>query len=271
MTPGDFVAMLASKVVFPAASLFSPRDPDIADSGLRVYTSPFGQKILYRPNTLDKMVLWEQWGAKDYQTVTVNEGDVVIELGGHIGTSTLNYSHLVGPRGTVYAIEALPENFEILKRNIARNGITNVKAYNLAIVGDPSIEHITLNANPYNSGGHSIFAMSVDAEATFDCPAMTLEAFVRREGIERIDILQMDIEGAEFDILLNCDEALLASISQLLFEYHDAYAAPRTHAELTQRLHRLGFATSEYRNFITRALNLETGIITAQKERTASP
>ena len=271
MTPGDFVAMLASKVAFPAASVFSPRDPDVTDSGLRVYTSPFGQKILYRPNTLDKMVLWEQWGAKDYQTVTVKEGDVVIELGGHIGTSTLNYSHLVGPRGTVYAIEALPENFEILKRNIARNGITNVKAYNLAIVGDPKIEHITLNTNPYNSGGHSIFQMSVDAEATFDCPAMTLEAFVRRERIDRIDILQMDIEGAEFDILLNCDKALLASIPQLLFEYHDAYAAPRTHVELVELLRGLGFTTYEYRNFITRALNLETGIITAQKERTLKP
>ena len=256
MTAGDFVAMLASKAVFPAASLFSPRDPDVPHSKLRVYTSPFGQKILYRPNTLDKLVLWEQWGAKDYQTVTVKEGDVVIELGGHIGTSTLNYSHLVGPRGTVYAIEALPENFEILKRNI---------------VGDPKIEHITLNTNPYNSGGHSIFQMSVDAEATFDCPAMTLEAFVRRERIDRIDILQMDIEGAEFDILLNCDKALLASIPQLLFEYHDAYAAPRTHVELVELLRGLGFTTYEYRNFITRALNLETGIITAQKERTLRP
>ena len=265
MTAGDFVAMLASKVAFPAASLFSPRDPDAADSGLRVYTSPFGQKILYRPATLDKMVLWEQWGAKDYQTVTVKEGDVVIEIGGHIGTSTLNYSHLVGPRGVVYSIEALPENFEILKRNIARNGITNVKACNLAIVGDPKIDHVTLNANPYNSGGHSIFKMSVEAESTFDCPALTLEAFVRREGIQRIDILQMDIEGAEFDILFNTDKALLASIPQILFEYHDAYAAPRTHAQLLDLLRGLGFTTHEYRNFITRALKLETGIITAFK------
>jgi FkbM family methyltransferase len=265
MTPGDFVAMLASKVVFPAASLFSPRDPDVADSGLRVYTSPYGQKILYRPATLDKMVLWEQWGAKDYQTVTAKEGDIVIELGGHIGTSTLNYSHLVGPKGTVYAIEALPENYAILKRNIERNGITNVKAYNLAIVGDPATTHITLNANPYNSGGHSIFEMSVDAQAKFDCPAMTLEAFVKREGISRIDILQMDIEGAEFDILLNCDKQLLASIREMLFEYHDAYAKPRTHQDLLDLLHGLGFNTHQYRNFITKALNLETGIITARR------
>ncbi|MFT3791630.1 MAG: FkbM family methyltransferase [Rudaea sp.] len=265
MTPGDFVAMLASKVVFPVASMFSPRDPDVPDSGLRVYTNPFDQKILYRPNTLDKLVLWEQWGAKDYQTVTVNQGDIVIELGGHIGTSTLNYAHLVGPCGVVYAIEAMPANFEILKRNIAHNGITNVKAFNLAIVGDPAINHISINANPFNSGGHSIFRMSVDAEATYDCPAMTLDAFVRREGLERIDILQMDIEGAEFDILLNADKVLLGSIREIMFEYHDAYVAPRTHRELLDLLHDLGFRTHEYRNLITRALKLETGIISAHK------
>jgi FkbM family methyltransferase len=265
MTPGDFVAMLASKAVFPVASLFSPRDPDVPDSGLRVYTSPFGQKILYRPNTLDKMVLWEQWGAKDYQTVQAKAGDIVIEIGGHIGTSTLNYAHLVGPRGVVYAIEALPENFAILERNIARNGITNVKAFHLAIVGDPNLTEITLNTNPYNSGGHSIFKMSIEEEARSVCPAMTLEKFVATQGIDRIDILQMDIEGAEFDILLNTDKALLASIPQIMFEYHDAYAAPRTHAQLLELLHSIGFTTHEYINFIARTLKLETGIITARK------
>jgi FkbM family methyltransferase len=265
MTLGDFVALLASKVVFPAASAFSPRAPDEENTSLRVYTSPFDQKILYRPNTLDKMVLWEQWGAKDYQTVTVKEGDTVIEIGGHIGTSTLNYSHLVGPRGVVYSIEALPENFELLKKNIERNGITNVKAFNLAIVGDPNITEITLNTNPYNSGGHSIFKMSVEEEARSVCPATTLERFVAEQRIDRIDIMQMDIEGAEFDILLNTNKALLASIPQILFEYHDAYAAPRTHVELLDLLRGLGFTTHEYRNFITKALKLETGIITAYK------
>lgn len=265
MTLGDFVALVASKVVFPAASLLSPRDANEEDRSLRVYTSPFGQKILYRPNTLDKMVLWEQWGAKDYQTVAVKEGDIVIEIGGHIGTSTLNYSHLVGPTGVVYAIEALPENFAILRKNIERNGITNVKIFNLAIVGDENTKEIVLNSNPYNSGGHSIFKMSVEEEARTVCPAMTLKKFIETERIPRVDILQMDIEGAEFDILLNIDKALLASIPQILFEYHDAYAAPRTHAELVELLRGLGFTTHEYINFIAKTLKLQTGIITAQK------
>src|SRR5690242_14476632 len=121
MTSGDIVSLVASKVVFPTVSRFSSHPVDDENSALRVYTSPFGQKILYRPRSLDRMVLWEQWGASDYQTITVKEGDVVVELGGHIGTSTLNYSHLVGPTGAVYSIEALPENFAILKRNLESN------------------------------------------------------------------------------------------------------------------------------------------------------
>jgi FkbM family methyltransferase len=264
MNLGDFAAMVASKVVFPAASLFSPRDASEETRSLRIYTSPFGQKILYRPDSLDKMVLWEQWGGKDYQPVSVKEGDVVIEIGGHIGTSTLNYSHRVGPRGTVYSIEALPENFDILQKNIARNHITNVKAFNLAIVGDKNVDRIVLNTNPYNSGGHSVLKLGV-AEGETVCKAVTLERFVAEQGIGRVDILQMDIEGAEFDIFLKTDKALLASIPQIIFEYHDALASGHNHAELLDLLHGLGFGTREYRNFISKALRLNTGIIYASK------
>jgi FkbM family methyltransferase len=222
MTLGDIVSLVASKVVFPTVSRFSSHPVDDENSALRVYTSPFGQKILYRPRSLDRMVLWEQWGASDYQTITVKEGDVVVELGGHIGTSTLNYSHLVGPTGAVYSIEALPENFAILKRNLESNRVANVKAFDLAIVGDESVHEVVLRTNPYNSGGHSILELSLPEEARTVCPAMTLERFNEKQGISRIDILQMDIEGAEFDILLNADGELLRSIPQIMFEYHDA-------------------------------------------------
>jgi len=51
-----------------------------------------------------------------------------------------------------------------------------------------------------------------------------------------------------------------------MFEYHDAYApAGRGHADLLDALHALGLQTQEYRNFISRALHLETGIIYAHK------
>lgn len=263
MTPGDFTAMLASKVAFPALSLFSPRAGEGEDPALRVYENPLGQKVLYRPASLDKMVLWEQWRWKDYRGLDIHEGDIVIDLGGHIGTSTLNYAHYVGPRGRVYSIEAMPDNFAILKRNIERNHLDNVEAFHLAIVGDPAIESIELNTNPYNTGGHSVLALSTGEGARSVTPAMTLEAFVERERIPRIDILQMDIEGAEFEIFLRTDPALIASIPQIMFEYHDGPG--RDHRVLVDLLTGLGFELEEYVNFVSKALRLDTGILYARK------
>lgn len=265
MSLGDVAALVASKVVFPALSLFSPRGADEEDRDLRVHSNPLGQKILYRPNTLDKMVLWEQWGMKEYDGLTIREGDVVIDIGGHIGTSALNYAHHVGPRGMVYSIEALPENFRILSKNIQANRIDNVRPFNMAIVGDPNLDRIELNTNPYNSGGHSVLKLSVQEQATVVCPAMTLDKFIEAQGINRIDILQMDVEGAEFDIFLNADKALLSSIPQIIFEYHDAFASGHEHAELLELLRDLGFKTRVSRNMISRALNLDTGVVYACK------
>lgn len=265
MSLGDFAAQIASNVLFPAASLFSPRAAGEADANLKVYANPLGQNVLYRANTLDKMVLWEQWKMKDYQGLTIRPGDVVIDLGGHIGSSTLNYSHYVGKDGVVYSIEALPENFSLLTRNISRNGITNVKAFNLAIVGDRNMRRIQLNHNTHNSGGHSILDLGAVQQAATLCEAMTLEAFAEQQGITRIDILQMDIEGAEFEILLNADKAFLGAIPQIMFEYHNALGSGHDHRELLELLHGLGFQTREYVNFIAKVFRLNTGIIYAWK------
>ena len=61
------------------------------------------------------------------------EGDVVIDVGAHIGPYTLKASKRVGLNGKIIAIEADPENFDILNRNIQLNKLTNVIALNYAV------------------------------------------------------------------------------------------------------------------------------------------
>src|ERR687890_785571 len=61
------------------------------------------------------------------------EGDVVVDIGAHIGPYTIIASKRVGHNGKVVAIEADPDNFDILTRNIHLNKITNVIALNYAV------------------------------------------------------------------------------------------------------------------------------------------
>jgi tRNA G37 N-methylase Trm5 len=63
---------------------------------------------------------------------TPKEGDTVIDIGAHIGRYTITSSKLVGNTGKVVAIEAGPDTFQILKRNVTLNNLTNVLPLNIA-------------------------------------------------------------------------------------------------------------------------------------------
>jgi FkbM family methyltransferase len=60
------------------------------------------------------------------------EGDIVVDIGAHIGRYTIIASKRVGINGKVVAIEAHPGNFEMLNRNIQLNRLTNVMPLNYA-------------------------------------------------------------------------------------------------------------------------------------------
>jgi FkbM family methyltransferase len=64
---------------------------------------------------------------------TPKQGDVVVDIGAHIGLYTIISSKRVGTNGKVVAIEADPSNFEMLNRNIKLNQLTNVIPLNYAV------------------------------------------------------------------------------------------------------------------------------------------
>ena len=56
----------------------------------------------------------------------IHSGDVVLDIGAHIGYYTLQFANLVGSTGKVYAFEPEPKNFELLKKNVQINKHDNV-------------------------------------------------------------------------------------------------------------------------------------------------
>jgi hypothetical protein len=60
-------------------------------------------------------------------------GDVFVDIGANVGYDSLLGSSLVGPLGRVIAIEASPTTFAELKKNIALNKSTNIRAVNVAV------------------------------------------------------------------------------------------------------------------------------------------
>ena len=62
-----------------------------------------------------------------------NEGMNAIDVGGHIGITTVAMIKKVGKRGLVYSFEPVPEYFDILKKNLSANNLENAEAFQLAV------------------------------------------------------------------------------------------------------------------------------------------
>jgi FkbM family methyltransferase len=122
---------------------------------------------------------------------TLREGDVVLDLGAHIGYYTTLCAKLVGPAGRVYAFEPAPETFRILSDNLARNGISNVEALNAAVGAQSTEGQLFLGSNRLDhhafdrSGiGHSVPIRVLAVDDVITDP----------RGVQ---FVKMDIQGGE--------------------------------------------------------------------------
>ena len=145
------------------------------------------------------------------------EGDIVFDVGAGVGAETLLFSRLVGASGRVVALEAHPGTFDRLALLCRLNGLANVVALQAAAVdvdGQLSIsdadEHVANTILDVGDGGIAI-------------PARRLDGVATELGITRVDLLKMNIEGAERDALLGMQE-LIERTRHVCISCHDFLA-----------------------------------------------
>lgn len=147
----------------------------------------------------EKLVLSKKW--EDFETElfkkNINEGDIVLDLGAHIGYYTLIASKIVREKGKVYAFEPDPKNFQLLQKSVAANGIKNVVLINKA-VNEKSGE-VRLFLNQDNTGDHRIYD-SKDQRKSIVVKTTSLDDFFKDFG-DKISLIKMDIQGAELEAL----------------------------------------------------------------------
>ncbi len=145
----------------------------------------------------------------DFVKHIIKQGYTVLDIGANIGYYTLMFSKLVGPNGKIYAFEPDPENFAILKENIASNKIANVIAEQKA-VSDKS-GPIRLFKAKANLADHRIYDPG-DKRDTVDIQSVSIDDYFNGMN-EEIDFIKMDIEGAE--------GGALKGMEQLLKRHHE--------------------------------------------------
>jgi FkbM family methyltransferase len=154
---------------------------------------------------------------------TPKEGDIVIDIGAHIGLYTIISSKRVGANGKVVAIEADPSNFEMLKSNIKLNQLTNVTPLNYAVYSKETKIKLYL---PEVESGYTIYNTIMSNRARtedkfVEVNANTLDHLLQLKGIMEINWVKIDVEGAELEVLKGATNVLSKSKDiALLIEVH---------------------------------------------------
>lgn len=151
----------------------------------------------------------------------VSPGNIVVDAGAGCGIYTVAAAKLVGNAGRVIAFEPSARLALVLKHNIKLNGLNNVRLYCEALSNREG------HARLYHHCRCVAYSISPgDSNKTrFDeVTTTTLDSMLEREGIDRIDFLKMDIEGAE-ELALRGGKSLFAkSHPVIIFEINPSAA-----------------------------------------------
>jgi FkbM family methyltransferase len=106
---------------------------------------------------------------------------------------TAGTSRRGGPKGQIHAFEATPAVARRLAENVALNRFTNVTVNHRAVCDREGEVEFNLQED---SEGNSMVVSDL-GQASVRVPATTLDAYVARQGISRVDLIKIDVEGVE--------------------------------------------------------------------------
>jgi FkbM family methyltransferase len=131
-------------------------------------------------------------------TRLLDPGDTVLDIGAHIGHHTLLAAQAVGEGGHVYAFEASPKTFGLLKTNIALNQFANVEARNIAVCARTGTTNLFLALHE-NSGRTSL--IESEGRPSIEVPCTRLDDLLDEIPCATIKLIKIDVEGAEPEVL----------------------------------------------------------------------
>ena len=261
-------------------------ESELPAPGRPLYEMPNGMAVFHLNRSETEYVYREIFEEQSYlrHGIRLPADACVFDVGAHIGLFTLFVSQL-SPGATVYAFEPLPPTFDALRLNASLYGV-NAKLFDFGLsdreghatfsyyahasvlsgcYADAEVERETIRASLNAQRQLGVKGMSLsEAEIedllqamltveTFTRPVKTLSQVIRENGVERIDLLKVDVEKSERDVLAGIDEEGWPKIRQVVVEVHDVGGRVE---ELTRLLEGRGFRLTVEQDAILRETSL---------------
>jgi len=210
----------------------------------------------YRPSTSDAHVAYEcflhgkRCAYASRNLPDAAEVKTVVDVGSNVGASIL-FWRSVYPAASIYGFEPEPGNFAMLRRNTEK--LRDVRVFNEAL-GDATGEMKFIQSpGAGNEGGWSMYQRGAQGgEKEVVLPVVRGEEKMRTLGIDRIDVLKVDTEGAERVVIAGLGPRLLASTRYVCGELHG-----ERDFELLDYLERNGFKIGVRKNLRSVLFNFE--------------
>jgi FkbM family methyltransferase len=155
-------------------------------------------------------------------TFLLKPGMVVVDAGAHVGQYSLIAAKSVGPDGEVHAFEPVPATFARLEAHVTANGFASTVRLNRTALwrGNDELTVSLPLGEPKNSGAYTA-APLLSAIDRVSAPGVALDDYVERRGLRRLDVVKMDIEGAELFALEGATRSIARWHPVLLMEINE--------------------------------------------------
>jgi FkbM family methyltransferase len=174
--------------------------------------------IHIRPGTTDIEVLQQVLLDNEYEFTLPVVPKIIIDAGANIGLASVYFAN-VFPHATIVAIEPDASNFKMLQKNLA--AYPQVRILHAALWGTDGKLNLF-----YPNGGHCGFrTLEGSGDGLAGCGqvgAVTIQSLMQSMQLPTIDLLKIDIEGAEREVFQH-SAAWIDKTKMMMVELHDAY------------------------------------------------
>jgi FkbM family methyltransferase len=141
----------------------------------------------------------------NYFRTIVRPSSVCFDIGANIGYYSLLFASLC-PKGSVHSFEPVPLNYHVLSANCLINGFSHVTTTPFAVGDrDDLVDFVISSDSAYSS---LVDTGRKKVAAKVSVPITTLDAYCAKNNISRVDLLKVDVEGAEEKVLLGANRLL---------------------------------------------------------------
>ena len=165
----------------------------------------------------------------------------IVDVGSNMGAFAV-YAASRCPTARVYCFEPEERNFGFLKRNIAANSLDGrVCAYQRAVASCRGQRNLAVSESPL----HSLITEDKGSRCQkVDC--VSLKDIIRDQALEKIDLLKVNCEGAEYEIFTDLVRADFERLPDIRLEYHNLDSLKRNGSSLARFLESQGYRIKRF-------------------------